>query len=383
MAFDRAMSPPRALYAHVPFCHTLCGYCDFYSVVFDKQQISPLVDALLADLEQALRGRDIRVDTIFVGGGTPTTLPAGELRRLLSRFRELVADPSTVEFTCEANPATVTPEIAATLVECGVNRVSVGAQSFDRAELRVLDRIHEPPQVGETVRNLRTAGVRDVNLDLIFAVPGQSLDGWLANVRQALDLQPDHLSCYALTYEEGTPLFERMRKGLIKPAEDDHEAALYEATLETLAQAGYRQYEISNFARPGHECRHNLIYWRNESYLGIGPSAAGFDDGLRYKNVPDLAAYSKAIQAGRSPRIEEERLSPERRARETMMLSLRLVDGVNRRAFTDRFQIDPAVLFANVIEPKQEMGLIVVDEERIALTPSGMLVADAIMAEFL
>lgn len=383
MALDRSMSPPRALYVHVPFCHTLCGYCDFYSLVFDKRQVSPLVDALLTDLERSVAGRDLRVDTIFVGGGTPTTLPANELGRLLTGVAALADDLGRVEFTCEANPATVTPEIAATLAQTGVNRVSVGAQSFHRSELRVLDRIHEPAQVGETVRNLRAAGIPQVNLDLIFAAPGQSLGAWRDNLQQALALGPQHLSCYALTYEEGTPLTERLRRGEFTPADDEHEANLYETTIDTLAAAGFEQYEISNFAQPGRECRHNLVYWRNEPYLGVGPSAAGFDDGVRYKNVPDLAAYSRAIASGRSPRIEEERLSPEHRARETMMLSLRLTAGVDRGRFVERFQVDPLELFSGIIEPKRELGLIAVDRERVALTRRGMLLADAIIAEFL
>jgi len=394
-------APIRSLYVHVPFCHTICGYCDFYSVVYDRGRITPLVGALLCELDQCGRRYAPALRTIYVGGGTPTTLPPNELSRLLTAVRSdvefagpisdrpaesavgSVADRTCCEFTVEANPATVTPEIADVLMGCAVTRVSIGAQSFHPSELRVLDRLHAPPQVGQTVAICRRAGIPQVNLDLIFAIPGQTLESWLANLRQAVELGPDHLSCYGLTYEHGTPLYERLQRGQVRQADSELEAEMYEATIDTLAAAGYRQYEISNFAKPGCECRHNLVYWRNEQYLGVGPSAAGYVDAVRYRNVPDVAAYVHAVSAGRSPRVEEERRSLDQQARETAMLSLRLTDGLDRRTFAARFGRDATELFADAVRRHVSLGLLEVSDGAIRLTRRGLLLADSVISDFL
>ncbi|MCA9242916.1 MAG: radical SAM family heme chaperone HemW [Phycisphaerales bacterium] len=373
----------RSIYAHVPFCHTICGYCDFYSEVLDRNAVTPLVDALIAELDAYAVATSIAADTIFVGGGTPTTLPAVELRRLLTRLAQCANSEASLEFTSEANPATVTPEIADALVAGGVNRVSIGAQSFDKSELRVLERIHHPPQVAQTVATCRAAGVDAISLDLIFGVPGQSMNAWLSNLQAALALEPDHLSCYGLTYERGTPLFDQLATGVVTRVESELEAEMFEATIDTLAAHGFDQYEISNFAKPGRECRHNLRYWRNEPYLGIGPSAAGFVDGVRYKNVPDTAAYVRASRLGQSARISEERLDAAARSRETMMLELRLREGVARGRFADRFGADPAALFRDAINRHLSLGLLEVDAGAVRLTRAGQLVADSVIADFI
>ncbi len=375
-------TPVRALYVHVPFCRTLCGYCDFYSTRFRSDRVAPLVDALLAELRRWSDARPLRFDTLFVGGGTPTTLPADELERLLAAlaaFRDPAAD---VEFTVEANPATLTPARAAALARCGVNRVSLGAQSFEPRELRVLDRRHRPEQVAETVALCRAAGLTRLSLDLIFGVPGQTCESWARSLAAALALDPEHLSCYGLTYEEGTPLTARRDAGRLRPLDDDTEAEQYEYAMDALAAAGRPQYELSNYARPGRECRHNLRYWHNEPYLGLGPSAAGFIDEVRYKNVADTAAYVAAIRAGGSARVEEETLPPERRARETAMLELRLVAGIDRRRFAERYGADPADLFATAIARHTAAGLLEVDERGVRLTRTGRLLANRVMADF-
>lgn len=373
--------PVRAIYAHVPFCQTICGYCDFFSVLIDKPQLGPLVDALLADLDRQRGTPNLAIETIFVGGGTPTTLPSEQLARLLNALHDFAGRRDNLEFTVEANPATVSFATAAALVESGVNRVSIGAQSFDRNELRVLDRIHHPPQVAETVRLCREAGIGRINLDLIFAIPGQSLESCLANLRRAIDLGPDHLSCYGLTYEPGTPLFERLQAGGVQRIDDELEAEMYEATIETLAGAGYDQYEISNFARPGRECRHNLVYWRNEPYLAIGPSGSGYIDGVRYKNIADVAEYIRASRERRSPRIHEERPSLEQQIRETLMMGLRLNAGIDLHAFRTRFGRQPRDLFATAIDKCSALGLLEYGDDTFRLTPRGRLVADSVLAE--
>ncbi len=426
-----ATLPVTSLYAHVPFCQTICGYCDFFSVLTDRKAFGPLVDALLTELETCRPVATEPMQTIFVGGGTPTTLPPAELRRLLTALRAFPSidnsgagvpartpdnsgagvpartpedsgagvpartpedsgagvparfRPASLEFTVEANPATVSPETADVLVSSGVNRVSIGAQSFDPSELRVLDRIHAPPQVAQTVDICRRAGLDNLNLDLIFAIPGQTLESWVANLRCALDLGPDHLSCYALTYERGTPLFDRLAEGKITRTDTDLEAEMYEATIEELARAGLAQYEISNFAKPGRECRHNLVYWRNLPYFGIGPSASGFVDEIRYKNIPDVAEYARTIAAQRLPRVQSERLTLDARARETAMLALRLNEGLRIAEFRARFGTDPLALFADAIAKHTAAGTLEATAESLRLTRHGRLLADAVCADFL
>ena len=375
--------PPRALYVHVPFCRVLCGYCDFFSVLHDAAQTGPLVTALLTELDRARQRHPDPVETIFVGGGTPTTLSPAELERLLAACRAAADPHGPLEFTVEANPATVTPEKAAVLHAAGVTRVSLGAQSFDPRELTVLDRDHNPDDVPRTLAILRDAGLTNLSLDLIFAVPGQTLPAWQANLDRALALATRHLSCYGLTYEPATRLHARRAAGRVQPVDNAVEAAMFEHTIERLAAAGFAQYEISNFAPPGFECRHNLVYWRNESYLGIGPSAAGYIDNVRYRNVPHLHRYVAAINAGASAWIESE--TPDRRQQiaDTLMMGLRLRAGIERSRFAARFEADVAALFPAVIARYVNEGLLELSPGHLRLTEGGLLLADTIIADFL
>ena len=375
--------PVRSLYAHVPYCQTICGYCDFYSELLDRDRTPALVDSLLLELERWGESELLELETIFVGGGTPTTLPPAELKRLLAALHERRADGAELEFTVEANPATVTQAVADVLSAVGVTRLSIGAQSFDPAELRVLDRIHKVTDVSKTVAIARQAGIPHLNLDLIFAIPGQTLDAWRRNLEAAAALEPDHLSCYGLTYTKPTPLYRALEQGRIKRVETELEADMYEATIDVLSAAGYEHYEISNFAKPGARCRHNLACWHNEPYIGIGPSAAGLVAGVRYKNVPDTAEWSRAVQSGRSAWLEHERIESDHRARETMMLELRLLEGVERRAFAKRFGQDPVELYSGAIERHVGHGLLDVDEDAVRLTRRGLLLADTVIADFL
>lgn len=376
-------SPVPAIYAHVPFCHSLCGYCDFFSVVWRPDMVTPLVDALLTELARATTALPLEIETIFVGGGTPTTLAPRDLRRLCTTLADLPRSTAPLEFTVEANPATVTDEIAATLAETGVNRVSIGAQSFQPDELRVLERLHNPAHVPETVRRCRAAGISQVSLDLIFAVPGQSLAAWRDNLDQALALEPDHLSCYALTFEPGTRLHARREAGRVHPLENDLEADMYALTIETLAAAGYEQYEISNFAKPGAACRHNLIYWRNEQYLGIGPAAAGSIADLRYKNVPDLHRYVDAIRSNESPVSEEESGDLAQLAADTIMMGLRLREGISRAAFRRRFGRDPTEMYPQAVARNLDAGLLAQSATHLRLTEQGLFLADSVISDFL
>ncbi len=372
---------PCGLYVHIPFCETKCGYCDFYSVALKGRDPAPLVDRVMHELETRLRAAGRKIHTIFCGGGTPTLLPIGPLQRLLDALTRVRAVHPVGEFTVEANPATVDDEKAALLAAAGVTRVSMGAQSFHPAELATLERIHQPQDVPRSVRVLRRSGIPQLNLDLIFGIPGQTMRTWQESLHRAIELEPDHLACYGLTYEPGTRFTALRAQGKLQPCDEGLETEMYLCAIDTLEDAGFEQYEISNFARPGCRCRHNLIYWRNHDYIGVGPSAAGCLRGRRYKNVADISAYIRRMDAEGSAEAESETLDPPRRMVEMVMMQLRLRDGLSVSAFRQRFGMDPRSLFRDPLQRWQSHGIVRVDDERIALTRRGLLVADAVIRE--
>lgn len=371
------------LYIHVPFCATKCGYCDFYSHTPAPGAFDPLVDALCAELEQQVLSRDVRIVTIFAGGGTPTLLPLPSLERLFKKLSRLVESHQPIEFTVEANPASLSDAKADVLRHSGVTRISMGAQSFHANELRTLDRIHSPADIPRSAEIIRRAGFAHFNLDLIFGIPGQTRASLFESVHRAIELGPDHLACYGLTYEPDTPLRSRRDAGLLRPAEEDLEAHLYELLMDELPRLGYEQYEISNFARAAGRSEHNLRYWRNQPVIGIGPSAASYLDGRRWKNVSDTAQYVQRLSSGQEAAAESEVLSPLDRAGETAMLRLRLIEGVQLDEFERATGYDARTLFAPLITSHVAAGLLQIDDRHVALTRAGRLVADAVMADFL
>lgn len=379
-----AETRPVAWYVHLPFCPTKCGYCDFYSLPTRPEMIRDLVTAILREAD--LRDPHRPVRTIFVGGGTPTVLPAEALRAILSALARRL-DGSTVEFTCEANPSTADELKLDLLRSCGVNRISFGAQSFNPRELRVLERLHDPGHIPTAVRLAREAGFDNVNLDLISAVPGQSVASWRESLQRALELEPDHIACYSLMYEEGTALTKQLRRGEIVPCDEDVEADMFDATIDELTRAGFEHYEISNFARPGRRCEHNLVYWHNDEYVGIGPSAVSYLDGVRRKNRADVSAYVANL-AGPSPDpdrlvVERETLSPRRSAGETAVQMLRLRDGIDAERFRRTTGHDVFELFREPVARHREAGHLVADERGVRLTRTGLLLANRVMADFL
>ena len=340
-----------------------------------------MVHAVGEDIRRRVETCGHRINTVFVGGGTPTILPADQLKALFETLGRALAGHAPREVTVEANPETIDEEKAALLAGAGVNRVSMGAQSFDAAALAVLVRSHRPEVIPPAIRTLRRRGIERISLDLIFGVPGQTLDTWEASLKRAIDLGVDHLSCYGLTYEAGTRLTARRDNGLIISCDEELEAEMFLLTIETLAAAGYAQYEISNYAKPGYECAHNLMYWRNEPYVGVGPSAVGCTHGRRYKNVADVDEYVRLIEEQGLAEAETETITREMLATEMILLRLRLVEGMCIPAFVERVDADPTALFGETLDRLVKAGRIVVAEDHIALTRSGMLVADAIMAE--
>jgi oxygen-independent coproporphyrinogen-3 oxidase len=373
----------QGLYVHIPFCFHKCHYCDFYSITQQSpQRMGQFVDRILLEAAQ-WSGRAIRPKTVFFGGGTPSLLPIADMQRLIEGLSERFDLSAVDEWTVEANPATVNLEYCRMLREMGVDRLSFGAQSFDAAELVTLERHHEPGDVERSVAIARAAGFGRMNVDLIFAIPGQSLASWKKSMERAIALGTPHVSCYALTYEPNTAMTARKRAGEFKAAEECLELEMLHYTRDRLSEAGIAAYEVSNFAKRGEACRHNLNYWQGGNYIGLGPAAASHIQGWRWKNRPHLTAWENAIDAGRVPAIDVETLSPLRRAGELAMLMLRLERGIEFNVFFGRSGFDARELFGEVIGRFSKAGLIEASESAARLTRAGLNVADALGAEFL
>ena len=322
----------------------------------------------------------VPIRTIFVGGGTPTFLAPvlwKELGRVLQEVAPLAEDG---EFTVEANPETVTRELADVLVEAGVNRISIGAQSFDHRHLRMLERQHDPRNVERSVDIFRRAGIDNINLDLIFAIPGQSLADWANDLERVLELQPAHLSCYGLTYEPNTAMTQRLKAGQFERTDEALEAEMYDLTIDRLVAAGLNQYEISNWSIPGRQCKHNLAYWTNENWWAVGPSASGHMNGLRWKNVPRLGEYlEREFDGGFPPVTDVERVDSDARAGEELMLRLRLLDGIPH----ERLEALLNTARRAALQRHAESGLLKWDERGVRFTRKGLLLADTVLAELI
>ncbi len=369
------------LYVHIPFCESKCGYCDFYSVARAGQDTASVIEAIGRELAHRATASPYPVRTVFFGGGTPTILPTEQLASLIESLSGALPVGRLAEFSVEANPATIDDDKVAMLVSSGVTRVSMGAQSFDAAELAVLERLHSPDDIQPSVETLRHHGIEHINLDLIFGIPGQTLDSWSQSLKRAIDLGVDHFACYGLTYEIGTRLTNQRDTGELIPCEENLEADMYLLAVDTLGAAGCRQYEISNFARPGGECLHNLIYWHNDPYIGVGPSAAGCVSGRRYKNVADIDEYVRMIDQHGHAEAESERVEGETLIHELIMMQLRLNEGLSIDSFRDRTGHDARQVFGNAVARLTDRDLLQVTDTHIALTGHGRLIADAVIAD--
>ncbi|HMO26455.1 MAG TPA: radical SAM family heme chaperone HemW, partial [Tepidisphaeraceae bacterium] len=320
-----------ALYLHVPFCFHKCHYCDFYSITRQTpQRMNQFVNLILREADLWLETAPVRpvLRTLFIGGGTPSLLPADTMRHLLEGIARRFDLDQLTEWTVEVNPATADLDYCHTLRSGGVTRLSFGAQSFEPEELRVLERHHQPHEVARSVDLARRTGFERINLDLIFAIPGQSLESWDRSLSAAIALGTEHLSCYGLTYEPNTPLAVRKRLGQVVAAEESIEVEMLMHTRRRLRGAGFDAYEISNYARPGEACRHNLMYWTGANYIGLGPSAASHVAGHRFRNKPHLGEWESSLSDDRLPLADVEQLDPERRRDERLLLMLRLSSGV-------------------------------------------------------
>jgi oxygen-independent coproporphyrinogen-3 oxidase len=375
------------LYVHIPFCFHKCHYCDFYSITRQTpERMDRFVKLVLREADSWVTNRappHIQPRTVFFGGGTPSLLPLEEMVQLIEGLRTRIDFSQCDEWTVEANPATVSLEYCHMLAEMGVNRLSMGAQSFDRAELSLLERHHDPDDVCKSIDIARQAGFDRLNLDLIYALPGQTLDRWMDSLQTAIALRTEHLSCYGLTYEPNTPMAVRKRLGQFQGAPPELEIQMLRAARARLKQEGMPAYEISNYAKPGCECRHNLHYWNGGNYLGLGPSAASHIQGMRWRNRPHLGEWESAIDRGELPAIDVEKLSPRHRAGELAMLMLRLSRGLFFADFQRRCGIDARDIFHRTIDDLSRAGLLQSRDDGICLSEEGLCVADGIGAEFL
>lgn len=375
------------LYVHIPFCAAKCDYCAFYSEPAQAARVERFLGALSREIEKV--AARLEPETIFFGGGTPSILTEKQFDRLLTHLRACIPSLESritnhdFEWTIEMNPATVSLGKARLLRAFGVNRASLGVQSFDDELLKRLGRIHTVAMARESVATLRKAGFDNLNLDFIFAIPGQTAAQWEQTLRQAIALGPQHLSTYELTYEEDTPLFRRLQARGIARLDEATATSMYERMLKLTAEAGFRQYEISNIARPGRECRHNLNAWRGGDYVGVGPSACGFVDGWRYRNVASINDYIARIERGGSPTEHAEKLSPHARAGELAAFALRMNEGISAAAFERQTGFRLEQLWPDALPELAAQKLLEWDDERLRLTPRGRLLADTVAEAFI
>ena len=390
-----------ALYLHIPFCQAKCPYCDFNSYAGLEGLMTPYVDALIAEMALWREAtRDARVTTVFIGGGTPSFLPLAETERLLTALRcsFSAGGGPNAEITVEANPGSSDSSRLAGLRRLGFNRLSLGVQSFQNDELRLLGRVHSTAEAREAYAAARRAGFENVNLDLIFGLPGQAPAAWQRTLAEAIALRPEHLSLYALTLEEGTPLAADVAGGRRPAPDPDLAADMYLWAGEALAAAGYQHYEISNWALPGYRCRHNLVYWRNEPYLGLGAGAHSCLPGFRFAAVRDPRAYIREVMAtGAAPSSDGlaayltglrhlesvVQITSARAMAETAILGLRLVEGLSLAAFRRRFGMGLLSAYGPAVAELTALGLLERSNGRLRLTSKGRLLGNEAFERFL
>ena len=386
------MSDCHSLYVHIPFCRAKCAYCDFNSYAGQERLIPAYVDALLREAWLwAEAGKVGRIETLYFGGGTPSLLPADEMKRLMKGLRQRFDVASDPEVSMEANPESIDLAHLQVLRALGVNRISLGVQSFDDVELRFLGRIHDAAGAEEACAAARKAGFDNVSIDLIFGLSGQSLARWQATLAKALALSPDHLSLYALTIEEDTPLARRLAKAECAEPDPDLQADMYVWSSERLAASGYEQYEISNWARPERRCRHNLTYWRCEPYLGLGAGAHSYLGGYRFANqrkpkkyIDAIPAHPGALRAPMPPWIESSEEPDEaKELSDAVILGLRLTEGVSIKSMRERFGVDLTERYGQEIGELEALGLLEWIDHRIKLTDRGRLLGNEAFQRFL
>ena len=370
---------PTSAYVHIPFCTQICYYCDF-SKVFIKNQP---VDSYLEHLIEEYHSYDIKkLRTLYIGGGTPTALLARQLAFLLEKLTDKLDLSYLEELTIEANPGDLDQEKIAVLKDSPVNRVSLGVQTFNDRMLKQIGRSHSEKDIYENIANLKKAGFDNISIDLIYALPKQTMEDVKINVAKAIALDIPHMSLYSLILENHTVFMNRMRRGKLPLPKEDLEAEMFEYIIAELEKAGFEHYEISNFSKPGFESRHNLMYWDNAEYYGIGAGASGYVDGIRYKNHGPIRHYLQTVEAGNA-RVQEEVLTLNEKMEEEMFLGLRKKSGVSKKRFEEKFGLSFEDQYGAVVSELTEQGLLVPDRDIVRMTKQGLFLGDTVAEKFI
>lgn len=380
MCYNEIMlKKPTSAYVHIPFCTQICYYCDF-SKVFIKNQ--PVDDYLRALVEEFNRYDIKRLKTLYMGGGTPTAITAEQLDYILNELTRHLDLNYLEEFTIEANPGDLTPDKIEVLKKSAVNRVSLGVQTFNDKHLKQIGRSHNEAQIYSTINHLKEAGFDNISIDLIYALPGQTLDQVKENVAKALALDIPHLSLYSLILEHHTVFMNKMRRGKLNLPTEDLEAEMFEYIIGEMENNGFEHYEISNFTKPGFESRHNLMYWDNVEYFGCGAGASGYLDGIRYRNRGPIQHYLKGVREG-NPRLSEEKLSLNEMIEEEFFLGLRKKTGVSISNFEKKFNVSFDNLYGSIVMELREKGLLSQDKDVIRMTKKGLFLGDTVAEKFI
>jgi oxygen-independent coproporphyrinogen-3 oxidase len=363
---------PKAVYVHIPFCKTKCAYCGFYSKPPSQYNTQKVLNAEIAELKNSYFDKPIQ--TLYIGGGSPACLGTDTLCGFLSEILKLTDKPE--EFTVEINPADTDEKMLKELFELGVNRISIGIQSFNDKELVFLGRRYTGRQAQKTIETAKALGFKNIGIDLIFALPGSDLKIWRQTLKKAVEMDVKHISAYSLTFEKNTPLQKRKTAGRLKTVDEELDRKMYETAIEILADAGFEHYEISNFAKPGFECRHNLTYWKNDYYIGIGPAACGHIEGKRIENINDIEKYI----AQKEPAVIK--INPQEKAAQTAVLGLRLIKGINLTEYTQKTGFALFDTFKDSIEKNLKLNLLQLKNDRLSLTANALPIADSVLCDF-
>lgn len=371
-----------SVYIHIPFCATKCYYCAFNTYTFHKEQAKVYLQALRTEMELYASDTD-PLQTIFIGGGTPSILSADSLTQLFADIHQHFQTTPDAEITVECNPGTVDSEKLHVMKDNGVNRLSFGLQAMQDKTLKQLGRIHSVAEFLQSYRLAREGGFENINIDLIFALPGQKMEAWQHTLNEVISLEPAHISAYNLIMEETTPFYEWWQAGKLHLPSEDTEADMFQYTIETLTAHGYMHYEICNFARPNSTARHNLVYWNNQSCIGLGVGASGYVNGVRYSNIRGIAPYIDELSERNKPIADTERLTGDAEKSETLMLALRKQEGISLNAYQDRFGEEIEVAFGDILKKWLDLKLLERTATHLRLTPRGLFLANEVFVELM
>lgn len=366
-------------YVHIPFCTQICYYCDFSKVFIKNQPVDAYLEALIKEFESYQINS---LKTLYIGGGTPTAITAKQLDYLLSHLQQHLQLDQLEEFTIEANPGDLTEDKIAVLGQSAVNRISLGVQTFNDKQLKQIGRSHTEAQIYTTIASLKEAGFQNMSIDLIYALPGQTIQQVKENVAKALALDIPHLSLYSLILEHHTVFMNKMRRGKLQLPTEDLEAEMFEYIISEMEANGFEHYEISNFTKPGFESRHNLMYWNNDEYFGCGAGASGYLNGIRYRNRIPIQHYLKAVADGNA-RLSEEVLTKEEMMEEELFLGLRKKSGVSVSRFQEKFGLSFESRYGSVVRELQAQGLLVKDKDFVRMTKKGLFLGDSVAEKFI